>query len=536
MGLYCKCWDFYRLALAVAGWLLALMMTGTVLAAPKLALPRSLEVGETRVTLVGTNLDQVRQVWLNQTLLTLQQRSATSLQVSLPENLLPGEYPLRFLATDNKETSVSTGLLVLPRLSGGSRGPIDGEPLDVGAITVAFAPAQRDTLQAIWERAGLSLDFEQAPAITNSSGICGKTIASFHGKTAKTQTFTALNNLVDTLVKEEFGGQVRISARFVIRGPASGSNTNQIPMVHAQAALPNPVLAQSSKPSISVGVLDNEIKPAAILTTGIGFLQADGRNFAFAVNTTEGNQVITASPDPTVTEHGTNVALLLAQVASKRQIPLQLVPLQACDRQGFCRNASLVAAICHAASLANRADAPLRVLNISLSGEIHDPLVYEALSEAASRGVTIVIAAGNGRRESGTVTVEQTLGFPARYASDFVDVAGRTFKAIPGLLAVGAVGLDGQGYKPSIFSVAGNWISLVAPGEGLKLTSDNNQETSLTGTSYAAPQIAALAADLLLQNPLLRPQAVKVALQKQAQSLPGCNQDRCGAGLLAPAR
>lgn len=115
------------------------------------------------------------------------------------------------------------------------------------------------------------------------------------------------------------------------------------------------------------------------------------------------------------------------------------------------------------------------VLNFSFSedcGAPESPALRDALSYAWNHGAVLVAAAGNGGGCSAGV-------FPA---------------ADTHVLSVASVGMDD---KPSAFSNYGPWVRVAAPGEGILTTYPGGTYSLGSGTSFAAPQVAAVAALLM---------------------------------------
>ncbi len=115
------------------------------------------------------------------------------------------------------------------------------------------------------------------------------------------------------------------------------------------------------------------------------------------------------------------------------------------------------------------------VMSLGLDG-LSTPL-QNAVNYATSRGVVLVASAGN----SGT----SVLSYPA---------------AFPNVIAVGASdNLD----RRASFSNFGLNLDIMAPGVGIYSTQGGGSYQSLSGTSAAAPHVAAVAALMLTLNPAL---------------------------------
>jgi thermitase len=149
----------------------------------------------------------------------------------------------------------------------------------------------------------------------------------------------------------------------------------------------------------------------------------------------------------------------------------RLMPLRVLDGLGMGSSSDVAAAIVYAA------DSGAQIINLSLGGPTTSSLLEEAVNYAASRGVTIVASAGN-------QGVEAAL-YPAAY---------------PAAIAVGSVD---QSLQRSSFSNYGWQLDLMAPGRDIFTTDINGDYTTMTGTSFAAPEVAGAAALMMAFNQAL---------------------------------
>jgi membrane-anchored mycosin MYCP len=250
--------------------------------------------------------------------------------------------------------------------------------------------------------------------------------------------------------------------------------------------------------------------------------------------------------------HGTAVAGIVAAIADSRH---------ADDFSGVAPQASLIsirqsstrfdAAAESAASgfgdvdtmaraVRTAADLGASVINISsvactpADAALDDGALGAALSYAVdTKNVVVVAAAGNtgagqcpmqpadATWESATVVVS-----PAWY-DDYV-------------LTVGSVNARGE---PSSFSLAGPWVDVAAPGEGVVSLSSSGDglvnafvvkqgSTPLSGTSYAAPVVSGLAALVRSRFPTWTARQVMQRIKATAHHPAGGSDPRVGAGVV----
>jgi len=185
-------------------------------------------------------------------------------------------------------------------------------------------------------------------------------------------------------------------------------------------------------------------------------------------------------------------------------------------------------------------DGGARVINISLGG-LRDPsdpsrdtysrLEQEAIAYAVRHGVVVVAAVGN---------ADQAPETPWRFASYPA--------ALPHVLGVSALARNGT--SPAFSNRDAVYNDVAAPGEDIlstfprKLTADRPecQDQGYTpcatdqfrppeGTSFAAPQVTAAAADLLGVRPSLRPEQVIALIERNADDAsPSSGCRRCEIG------
>ena len=212
--------------------------------------------------------------------------------------------------------------------------------------------------------------------------------------------------------------------------------------------------------------------------------------------TARGHGTIAAGLIAARTDNGTDVAGLGWDT--------RVLPVEVLDDCGAGTTSGVAAGVRWAA------DAGADILNLSLTGGGRDPALSSAVAYARSKGVLVVAAAGN---QGGTNEV-----FPA---------------ADLGVVAVAATGVPGSpgGDRIAPFSNRGPWVDVAAPGTevvGLRRgggsTTAQDGTTRATGTSFAAPLVAATAALVMAQDPALTTEQVVARLAQTAAPVPGTGE------------
>lgn len=229
-----------------------------------------------------------------------------------------------------------------------------------------------------------------------------------------------------------------------------------------------------------------------------GFID-DWRGWDFSNNDND-PQAGTTHPTHQRATHGTSVAGLVG-AAGNNSLGIagvnwhtQILPLQALNDAGVGYTSDITAAIDYAI---NR---NVDVINLSLGGENHDPVLEAAINRAIAADILVVAAAGNDGCDC--------LSYPARY---------------PQVLSVGATT---QANTVATSSSYGETLDLVAPGslipQSTGWTAANQQSayrSNISGTSYAAPIVSGAAALLKGTDSTLTAQELSQTLTAHA-SLP----------------
>lgn len=191
--------------------------------------------------------------------------------------------------------------------------------------------------------------------------------------------------------------------------------------------------------------------------------------------------------------HGTSVAGIIAGEANNHvgiaglAYDARIVVLRSFDATGNADEDDIAAALVYAA-LNN-----VNIVNMSFGDGIDSPVLRDAIAFAAESGCLLVASAGN----TGTISRQ----FPAGYNP---------------VIAVGATNANDV---RAVFSSTGSLLNLTAPGDGIVTTAVGSRYRVASGTSFAAPYVAAAAALLLELRPHLRAEELSGILQETSVDL-----------------
>jgi subtilisin family serine protease len=228
------------------------------------------------------------------------------------------------------------------------------------------------------------------------------------------------------------------------------------------------------------------------------------------VDDVHGVDLVNRDGDPADDEgHGTHVAGIIGARADGEGVvglapEAVIMPIKVLDDRRTGNTETVAEGIRYA--LAHGA----RVINLSVNGPGASSGLHEAVRQATSAGVSIVASAGNGAADLGL-----TPSYPASYPD-------------PSVLAVGAT--DGDGLLAS-FSNFGRSVALTAPGVAILSTGRGGSFELRSGTSMAAPEVAAALALLHGARPDLPDSALREALLAGARR-PGFLAGLIGGGAL----
>lgn len=196
-----------------------------------------------------------------------------------------------------------------------------------------------------------------------------------------------------------------------------------------------------------------------------------------------------------------------------------------------------------------------RVINMSFgslpgSSCVNYPYIQNAINLATQQKVVLVAAAGNSNGNTATVVPAGCTGVVAVGASTSaglrapwsnkgtrVDIMapGGTSSSDPNALYGAGIGCSGETNPYDPYAGTDGVFSTWAVGKpASSLSGSNYCYRYLSGTSMAAPHVAAAAALMLSLSPSMTPAQVLSRLKSTAKAISGCTND-CGSGLLDTA-
>ena len=182
--------------------------------------------------------------------------------------------------------------------------------------------------------------------------------------------------------------------------------------------------------------------------------------------------------------HGTHVSGTIIDCVGDS--PVSILPIRVLDADGNGYNSDIICGIEYAC------DHGTDVINMSLGGSRgSSEVMEEAIAEAVSMGVIVVVAAGN--------------------ESTDTELVSPAYISIPGNVVVSA---GDNSHSKASFSNYGKSVDIMAPGVAIKSCVPGNNYDTWNGTSMATPHVAAAAMLLdLATGETLTPDALEKLLQ-----------------------
>lgn len=218
--------------------------------------------------------------------------------------------------------------------------------------------------------------------------------------------------------------------------------------------------------------------------------------------------------------HGTMVSGIISACAENgigidgASYNANVMPFVICDAENKIRWAYVCDAL---QAILNMTDKP-EVVNMSFEFTLYDAQTQEAANKLHDAGVVLVAASGNWRHYNADGSVNEESPNLVKYPAAFDNV-----------ISVGSLNSEGA---ISDFSNRNAFVDLCAPGEGILSTSNPDdastsglQYSTMSGTSFSAPQVSAAAALVKARWPELDADGVLSALTGSAIDLGAAGRD-----------
>jgi serine protease AprX len=293
----------------------------------------------------------------------------------------------------------------------------------------------------------------------------------------------------------------------------------------------SPIAAYTAPQAPAIAVVDSGIDPAKAADFGARVVAR--ANFADAV-----------AGDPE--GHGTMVAGVAAGAANPASgggvaQNAALVDVRVANGLGEARTSDVIAGLDWI--LANKAAYGIRVVNLSLAGNVEASIRFDPLDQAVEKlwlnGLVVVAAAGNNGLSTGPAPLGAPGNDPFVITVGALDTEGTVTPADDTRAPWSAYGYTADGFLKPELTAPGRYIVAPVP-DGSYLPAAKPERVVapgymwMSGTSFSAPAVAGAAAQLLALHPEWTADQVKGALMASAARLPA--QDGGGIGELdAPA-
>lgn len=308
-----------------------------------------------------------------------------------------------------------------------------------------------------------------------------------------------------------------VAALVAVPQPALAAPVPKIPIT--QQCLPPPQASADTVPWAQQLLAPQRtwsLTRGAGVTVGVVDTGADGKAQQLAGRVLPGRDVRNPGDRPADTDcfgHGTFVAGIIGAAPAKDTMfagvapDVTILPIRVADQATDTSAATLAKGVRAAV------DGGAKVVNVSASTPAKDGELEAAVAYAASRDVLVVASAGNSAQQ----------GNPTPYPAAF-----------DGVVAVGAI--DSSGH-PASFSDTGDYLDLAAPGVDVSSIGPGGPgQWEASGTSYAAPFVAGVAALVRAYHPKLTAAQVKRRLEATADRPPANVPDAAlGWGVVNPS-
>lgn len=255
----------------------------------------------------------------------------------------------------------------------------------------------------------------------------------------------------------------------------------------------------------------------AVVDSGVDPTQADLQgSLVPGVNVTDPASPNSDTNDTSSKYHGTSVAADIAAHAHGDSnnpqgmyglaTQAKIMPIK--DGSDNATSAATAAGIKYAA------DHGARVINLSEASTTPSSAVTEAINYALAKNIVVIVGAGNTAAVGGN--------------------APNTYATVPGVIDVAAVDQAGQMDPNSHF---GSDVTVAAPGVNIEVPYPNGQYGLRSGTSQAAPWVAAEAALIIGLHPdWTAGQVIRVIIENTATGSGQRIDDHVGYGVIDPLK
>ena len=235
--------------------------------------------------------------------------------------------------------------------------------------------------------------------------------------------------------------------------------------------------------NIYVGVMD----------TGVAFHEDLNSNLLTGKDFPNNNYIT----NDDILGHGTHVAGIIGAIGNNGigvvgvNWKVGIIPLQVRNEYLPITGKNITNAITYSIQSLST-DQPIRILNISITGERYDQKMHDTISNYSG---LIVCAAGQNNQN-----IDEYPVYPAFYGSK----EERNVDRVDNIIVVGAIDKnDNIAYIDTVLrsNYGENTVDIYAPGREIYSTGISNTYISDSGTSFATPYVSGVAALLLSVNP-----------------------------------